>query len=61
MNWFFNLLIDFSFERFLASFEYMGKGMLGIFIVITILVLGINLLNKLTSAKEKKEDNHSQE
>lgn len=61
MNWFINLLIDFSFERFLASFEYMGKGMLGIFIVITILVLGISLLNKATTPKEKKNENESNE
>ena len=61
MNFLFNLLIDFSFERFLSSFEYMGKGMLGIFIVITILVLGISGLNKLSSPKEKNNDNNEKE
>ena len=61
MNWFINLLVDFSFERFLASFEYMGKGMLGIFIVIAILVFGISLLNKATAPKEKKNENDTNE
>ena len=55
------MLENFSTERFFEALPYMGKGMLGIFIVITILVFGINLLNKLTTAKEKKEDNQSQE
>lgn len=59
MNWIFNLLININVENFLKSFEYMGKGMLGIFIVVSILVLGVNLLNKATTPKEKNKENDS--
>ena len=45
-----------NWESFGKSFEYMGKGMLGIFVVITILVIGISILNKATSPKNKPTD-----
>ena len=41
-----NFAID--FEAFLASLPYMGKGMLGIFVSIGIIVLVTILLNKFT-------------
>ena len=54
-----NLLVNWN--NFKASFAFMGKGMLGIFIVITVLIVGINLLNKATSAIKKKDDSDNQE
>jgi len=51
-----------NWESFGKSFEYMGKGMLGIFVVITILVIGISILNKATSPKKdtnQTEDNEN--
>ena len=59
MSGLFNLLaisVKFTTENVLKALEYMGKGMLGIFIVIAILVLGVTLLNKATSPKEKKDE-----
>ncbi len=51
-----NLLnIDIDWQRFGKSFEYMGKGMLGIFIVIAIIIVGITLLNKATSPKKNSD------
>lgn len=42
-----------KYENFLKALEIMGKGMLGIFIVIAILVVGIVVLNKVTAPKNK--------
>lgn len=57
MNAILNLLnLDINWKRFAESFQYMGKGMLGIFIVIAILIVGITLLNKATSPKKKEEN-----
>ena len=44
-----------QFGRFVESLEYLGKGMLGIMIVMGVIILTTVLLNKL-SAKKKKED-----
>ena len=55
------LAIEVNFERFLSSFEYMGKGMLGIFIVIGILVACVTLLNKLTSREKNNKENNDNE
>ncbi len=41
-----------NFEQFTHSFVYMGKGMLGIFLVIGLIVLISLLLNKITSKKD---------
>lgn len=41
-----------NIELFLETLPYMAKGMLGIFTVTIIIMLGITILNKLTS-KEK--------
>ncbi|MBC8570247.1 OadG-related small transporter subunit [Zongyangia hominis] len=38
------------------SFELMGKGMLGIFVVIGLIFLLVVLLTKFTSGKKPKED-----
>ncbi len=55
------LALEFNFDRFLKSFLYMGKGMLGIFIVIGIIVVGISLLNKLSSREKKNNNDNNQE
>ena len=40
--------------RFVNNLTYMGIGMLGIFIVMSALILGTAILNKSTNRKEKK-------
>ena len=55
------LAITIDWNRFLGSFQYMGKGMLGIFIVIGILVGCVTLLNKLTTREKKNKDNNENE
>lgn len=44
-----------NIEAFLFTLPYMAKGMLGIFTVTAILILGIVILNKCTSRPDKKE------
>ena len=44
--------IDFSFERFVDSLQYMWKGMLCIFIVIFVLIVFVYLLNGMSSRIE---------
>ena len=46
-----NFTID--FEAFLSSLPFMGKGMLGIFLVTSVIVLFVNALNNLPEKKEK--------
>ncbi len=46
-----NFAID--FQAFLASLPYMGKGMLGIFVVTSVIVVFVNALNNLPGKKEK--------
>lgn len=40
--------------NFILNLEYMGKGMLGIFIVIGLIILATVLLNKLEKENDKK-------
>lgn len=42
--------------RFVSSLPYMGVGMLGIFLVMGILIIGTAVLNKVTNLKPKKKD-----
>ena len=44
-----------QFDRFVDSLKHLGKGMLGIMVVMGIIILTTMLLNKLSS-KKKKED-----
>ena len=46
------MLENFSTERFFEALPYMGKGMLGIFIVIGVIIGCIALLNKITTRKK---------
>jgi hypothetical protein len=39
--------------RFVDSLPYMGVGMLGIFLVMGILIVGTGVLNKVTNLKKK--------
>ena len=38
--------------NFILNLEYMGKGMLGIFVVIVVIALLVYLLTKITSRKK---------
>ena len=53
--------IDFSFDRFVDSLQYMWKGMLCIFIVIGAIILSIYGLNKAINAIEAKKQAKSDE
>lgn len=44
--------MQFSIENFLSSLPYMGKGMLGIFIVTAVVVVVVNALNSLPEKEE---------
>ncbi|NLM05440.1 MAG: hypothetical protein GX219_00760 [Tissierellia bacterium] len=41
-------------DAFLNALPILGKGMLGIFIVMGVIILCVSLLNKVGSAKEEK-------
>lgn len=51
--------LEFNPMNFVKNLEYMGMGMLGIFIVIGVIILIITLFNKITSPKKNKEDSES--
>ena len=46
-----------NFELFLTTLPIMLKGMLGIFIVTSIIILAMLLLNKFTNSTGSKEEN----
>ncbi len=48
-----NLFENADPSRFISSAKYMGIGMLGIFLVMGILILGTALLNKIMNRKPK--------
>lgn len=48
--------MDFQPIEFVKSLVYMGKGLVGIFLVIGIIIGVTVLLNKLTSPKKKNDD-----
>lgn len=43
-----------DFQAFLNALPYMGKGMLGIFVVTAVIVLVVNALNNIPEKKNKK-------
>lgn len=47
-----NILENISVDRMMSTLAYVGKGMLGIFIVIGVLVLVVLALNKFTAPKK---------
>lgn len=42
-----------NFEAFVASLPYMGKGMLGIFVVTAVIVVVVNALNNLPEKEDQ--------
>lgn len=44
-----------DFDAFLASLPYMGKGMLGIFIVTAVIVSLVSVINAIPEKKEKED------
>lgn len=40
-----------DFKAFLDSLQYMGKGMLGVFLVMLVIILMTVILNKVTAKK----------
>ena len=50
------IIENFNFDRFLYSLQYMWQGMLSIFLVIGVIILGVVVMNKLTSPKEKNKE-----
>lgn len=48
-----NFTID--VQAFLDSLPYMGKGMLGIFVVTAVIVVFVNALNNLPEKKDKED------
>ncbi len=49
-------LLGFNSHAFIETLPYMGKGMLGIFIVIGIIIICATVLNKLTGKKKSQDD-----
>lgn len=47
-----NILDNINVDRMMSTLPYVGKGMLGIFIVIGVLVLVVLALNKFTVPKK---------
>ncbi len=47
--------LKFEPNEFINSLQYMGKGMLGILIVMSAIILVTMLLNRLTSSKKESE------
>ena len=45
--------MNINVDMFMNSLPYMGKGLLGIFVVIGIMILTIVMLNKVTSDKKQ--------
>ncbi len=45
-----------NLELFLESLPFMGKGMLGIFVVTGVVVLCVNALNSIPEKKNKRKD-----
>ncbi len=44
-----------DFNAFLNALPYMGKGMLGIFVVTALIVLVVNALNNIPEKKNKED------
>lgn len=47
--------MEINFEAFLASLPYMGKGMLGIFIVTAVIVGLVSVINAIPEKKDKQD------
>ena len=49
--------MEINIEYLLNSLPFMGKGMLGIFIVTAVIVTIVNALNSIPEKKDKKDKN----
>lgn len=47
--------MNIDFNAFLEALPYMGKGMLGIFVVTALIVLVVNALNNIPEKKNKED------
>ena len=45
--------MEFNPQNFINNLPYMGKGMLGIFVTITIIIISTVVINKIFSSKKK--------
>ncbi len=45
--------MEFNPQNFISNLPYMGKGMLGIFVTIVIIIISTVLINKIFSRKKK--------
>ena len=48
--------MELNIENFMQTLPIMGKGMLGIFVVTVVLIVGIWAMNRLTSGRKDKEE-----
>ena len=46
----------FSFDRFLASLQYMWQGMLCIFIVIAVIILSVVIMNSISAKAQARKE-----
>lgn len=51
-----SIIENFNFDRFLYSLQYMWQGMLSIFLVIGVIILGVVAMNKVTSLGGKNKE-----
>ena len=51
-----SIIENFNFDRFLYSLQYMWQGMLSIFLVIGVIILGVVAMNKVTSLGRKDKE-----
>ena len=51
-----SIIENFDFDRFLYSLQYMWQGMLSIFLVIGVIILGVVAMNKVTALKGKNKE-----
>ena len=51
-----SIIENFNFDRFLYSLQYMWQGMLSIFLVIGVIILGVVAMNKVTALKGKNKE-----
>ena len=51
-----NIFNDFNFDRFLFSLQYMWQGMLCIFIVISVIILSVVIMNSISAKAQARKE-----
>ena len=51
-----NIFNDFNFDRFLFSLQYMWQGMLCIFIVISVIILSVVIMNSISAKAQARNE-----